>query len=186
MKKCVGFLLALVMLCASMVGALADFKAGDIVTFGQLDQDNNSKNGKEAIEWIVLESNGEEMILLSRYVLTARPFNNRKGNNDYSKSAIRKWLNDTFVKTAFPAKEQKAIVKKKHSSSASESEAQEVSGQETEDKAYLLSYAEVERYFPEKKDRRAVYTDAAIKAINDGSMSFDDLKAYFQQYKDGC
>ena len=45
-------------------------QVGDIITFGNYEQDNKTANGKEAIEWKVLEKdqNGK-MLLISRYAV---------------------------------------------------------------------------------------------------------------------
>ena len=185
MKRVIGFILLLAVLL-SAVSSLAEVKAGDIITFGTYEQDNDKKNGKEPIEWIVLEVNDNQAFVVSRYVLTARQFHNNKRNFDWSKSAIRTWLNDNFL-SAFTGKERKAIIRTTVNNDASQSEDGKASGgKETKDLVFLLSYAEVVKYFPEEKDRAAVYTDAAIKAVNDGSMSFEDLKAAFYKYYDGC
>ena len=48
-------------------------QAGDHVFFGQYEQDNDLKNGPEPIEWLVLEDDGESILLLSRYCLASMP-----------------------------------------------------------------------------------------------------------------
>ena len=53
-------------------------KVGSIVTFGQYEQDNNTGNGPEEIEWIVLDVQDGKSLLLSRYGLDAKPYNTPK------------------------------------------------------------------------------------------------------------
>jgi len=188
MKRMIALMLALSFVCALFVTlpALAEPAPGDIIAFGSFEQDNDKKNGKEPIEWIVLEVDDGQALLVSRYVLTARPFHNSRKTVEWQKSAIRAWLNDAFM-SSFSAKEKKAIVQTTVNNSASESENGKVSGgKNTKDKVFLLSYAEVARFFPKEKDRRAAYTDAAIKASLDGSVSFEERKAFLQEYTDGC
>ncbi len=186
MKKIVSVLLAMICLI-SVASCLAETpKAGDIVTFGHFDQDKNSSNGKEAIEWIVLETDGETAFLLSRYVLDARAYHSSNGKNDWSKSKMRSWLNKTFLEKAFSNKEQKAIVTTTLDNRADQSKSKEINGKETKDKVFLLSYAELEKYFPDQESRKAVYTDTALNAYSDGSMTFAALKEYFQEYYGGC
>ena len=48
---------------------------GDYVTFGTYEQDNNLKNGAEAIEWQVLDKKDCKVLLLSKYALDAKPYN---------------------------------------------------------------------------------------------------------------
>ncbi|MBQ9257207.1 MAG: hypothetical protein IJ181_08850 [Acidaminococcaceae bacterium] len=180
-------MLTLSFVCALFVAlpALAEPRTGDIISFGSFEQDNDKKNGKEPIEWIVLDVTNGKAFLVSRYVLTAREFHT-SNSVEWHKSAIRKWLNDTFLNN-FSEKEQKAIVQTTVDNSASQSDGGKVSGgKDTKDKIFLLSYAEVAQYFPEKKDRRAVYSDAAIKASLDGSTSFKERKSFLQEYYDGC
>ena len=49
------------------------FKVGDIITFGEYEQDGNIINGKEPIEWIVADSNDGNYLLVSRYILDCKP-----------------------------------------------------------------------------------------------------------------
>ena len=42
---------------------------GDTITFGTYEQDNNTSNGKEAIEWTVLDKNGMSVLLISKQAL---------------------------------------------------------------------------------------------------------------------
>ena len=52
-------------------------KLGSIVTFGRYEQDNDPENGQEPIEWFVvdLDKANRRVLLLSRYVLDAYPYN---------------------------------------------------------------------------------------------------------------
>ncbi|MBR6185593.1 MAG: hypothetical protein IKQ41_04965 [Clostridia bacterium] len=187
MKKTLVCLLIAVLALSTALPALSEIKSGDVITFGTFEQNNNSKDGKEPIEWLVLETDGSQAFLLSRYVLTCRKFNGSKSMNlSWSSSSIRKWLNDKFL-DGFSKKEQAAIVTTTVDNSAAQSETGACSGgKETKDKVFLLSYAELNTYFPERADKRAVYTDSAIKAVNDGSMTFAKLKKFLTESYDGC
>ncbi len=72
-------------------------KNGDVVTLGEYEQDNNTSNGKEPIEWIVLHNEDGEVYLLSKYVLDAQQFN----TTDIKECSLDDWLKTTFSKTAF-------------------------------------------------------------------------------------
>lgn len=72
-------------------------KNGDIVTLGEYEQDNNTSNGKEPIEWIVLHNEDDGVYLLSKYVLDAQPFN----TTAVAECSLNEWLKTTFSKTAF-------------------------------------------------------------------------------------
>ncbi len=44
-------------------------EVGDIVYFGAYEQDNNTSNGKEDVEWIVLAKENEKALVISKYAL---------------------------------------------------------------------------------------------------------------------
>ena len=75
MKKLCVWLLGLLLAalpCAAVAEAL---EAGDVVTFGCYEQDDDASNGPEPIEWLVLDADGETATLISRYGLDAKPYN---------------------------------------------------------------------------------------------------------------
>ena len=124
--------------------------SGSIVTFGRYEQDNNIANGLEEIEWIVLDydENDHKALLLSRYGLDAKPFNEIIGNITWEKCSLRSWMNDEFLRSAFTAEEQAAILTTAVDNSASQgySEWDTDGGNNTQDQIFLLSYAEANRY----------------------------------------
>ena len=53
-----------------------DFKiVGSTVTFGSYEQDNDTSNGKEPLEWIVLSYQDGKSLLISKYGLDCQPYN---------------------------------------------------------------------------------------------------------------
>ena len=80
------------------------------------------------VDWIVLEENGEERLLLSKYILEMRRFD--KETNDFDKSEIKEFLNK-YMKTRFTGIDIKEIT--------------------------LLSKDEIECYLPKPKDRQACF-----------------------------
>lgn len=86
-----------------------EVSVGEIISYGQYEQDGKNSNGKEAIEWIVLEVNDEYAIMISRYVLDAARFTNPLRATTYSGSDIRNWLNYDFAGTAFTEKEKAGL-----------------------------------------------------------------------------
>ena len=77
------------------------------VSFGLYEQDNNKDNGKEPIEWIVLNVNNETAYLLSKYCLDNIVFDSN--HESWENSYLFKWLNDEFLNNAF-AKSEKNIL----------------------------------------------------------------------------
>ena len=55
---------------------------------GKYEQDNIIENDKEDIKWIVLEDNGNEVLLLSKYILDFRQYDINYLNNDFYNNAF--------------------------------------------------------------------------------------------------
>lgn len=70
--------------------ALLTCETGDVITFGAYEQDGNSSNGTEAIEWIVLERDGNKVLVLSLYCHEQMPFNNTLAPVTWEKCSLRK------------------------------------------------------------------------------------------------
>ena len=144
---------------------LDDFKTvGNIVTFGHYEQDNVRENGAEDIEWIVLARDGKHILLLSRYALDTMRYNTRQIDVTWEKSGMRKWLNSDFLNTAFSNNEKKVILTTRvdNSSSQGNKKWKIKGGNNTQDKVFLLSYAESGKYFSKDADRKCQPTTYAI------------------------
>jgi hypothetical protein len=136
-------------------------KAGDYVLFGTYEQDNDNANGKENVEWLVLEVKEGKALIISKHALDCRPYNTLWGKVTWANSTIRKWLNDTFLHTAFSSAERAMIADKivrQDKNPAYKTEP----GHATMDKVFLLSIDEVNRYFGSDEARMCVPTAYAI------------------------
>ena len=127
---------------------------GDYITFGTYEQDNNTANGKEDIEWLVLAKENKRILIISKYALDAKPYNNKRENVTWETCTVRTWLNGTFLNEAFSEAEQSII-------------------QTTEDKIFLLSVNEANEYFASDEARMCVPT---AYAIANGARTIDDYK----------
>ena len=94
--------------------------AGSYITFGSYEQDNNTSNGKEAIEWEVLDIKDGKALLVSKYCLDCQPFHIASAGSTWEDCSLRKWLDESFLVEAFSAQEQALIVPTTHTSSADE------------------------------------------------------------------
>ena len=79
MKRAVFVILTAVLLLAYCV-SFADpdqqeFAVGSSVYFGSYEQDNDTEDGAEPIEWLVLAVDNDKALLLSRYALDCQPYN---------------------------------------------------------------------------------------------------------------
>ena len=130
---------------------------GDTLYFGSYEQDNNTSNGKEEIEWIVLDKTQKSILLISKYALASMPYDELYYTDPHTelaweKSSLRKWLNSTFLGAAFSREEQAQIIAKSLDDGCI-------------DKVFLLSEDEVGNYFGSNygsnKARQCVATDYA-------------------------
>ena len=136
-------------------------KVGDTVYFGRYEQDGNDDNGKEKIEWQVLEKKGNKALLISKKFLDLKPYNKECVDITWEKSTIRKWLNKIFINAAFNGKDKKKI-----SITTVENKDNEEygtrGGNTTKDKAFLLSIDEAYKYYKTDKEREANITEYAL------------------------
>ena len=123
---------------------------GSIVTFGRYPQEADGKD-KTPIECIVLEydETSHRALLLSRYGLDVKPYHNSDRAVKWKTSSIRSWLNGAFLITAFTDEERKLIPKTEvdNSNEQGYSGYPTDGGENTQDYIFLLSYAEVRRFF---------------------------------------
>ena len=131
---------------------------GTYITFGTYEQDNKKKNGQEPIEWLVLENNGESILVISKYALDGQPYSNAYDTYAYKPypitweyCSLRAWLNSTFYTTAFTEGERARIqptLLNNKVSGADPFNRNVDGGNDTVDNVFLLSYDEVLKYYP--------------------------------------
>lgn len=123
-------------------------EVGDTITFGRYEQDNNQNNGAENIKWIILAKEENRLLLISQYDIESLPYNSSGGNTTWETCSLRKWLNTTFLTTAFTSKEQSIIpTVEVHAEKAPGFRANP--GNNTRDRVFLLSGQEAEKYLSE-------------------------------------
>ena len=158
MKKGLSVLLALLLFLSLIPSSDGiGFLPGDIIIFGRYEQDNNPANGREPIEWIVLDVQGEKALLISAAVLDTQAYHNSLEDISWEDCTIRSWLNYYFLNTAFTAAEQKQILTTAVSSDKNPRNSTDP-GNITKDKVFLLSYHEAENYFSSDADRQCAAT----------------------------
>lgn len=134
------------------------FQVGRTVTFGTYPQ---TKGGTDStpIEWIILDRDGDNVLLLSRYGLDNQPYNAEWTDVTWENCSLRVWLNNDFLKRAFSAEEQNAIcithiINANQGYSVWDSDG----GNDTQDRIFLLSFAEANKYLG------VVYGDSSMEA----------------------
>lgn len=157
---------------------------GTVVRFGRYEQDDNLENGPEEIEWIVLDFDGKKnrALLLSKYGLDVHKYD-EGGNITWERCSLRTWLNNDFINAAFDQNEQKAILTVRVDNSAGQGfgKWKTKGGKNTEDKVFLLSYAEANRYlgitFDDKNNIRARVAPTAYAVARKANISKSKLTA---------
>ena len=157
---------------------------GNYVAFGSYEQDNDTDNGKEPIEWLVLDydETNHRVLLLSRYGLDAKPFNTERVITSWEECTLRTWLNGEFIINAFSKAEQRAILTTAvDNTTIVEGSSTPItrSGNNTEDKVFLLSYAEANRYLGLTKGTRnniKLRTTPTAYALKQGAFTSDSNK----------
>jgi len=134
---------------------------GDYIKFGSYPQ-TAAGNDDTPIEWLVLENDGETVLLISRYALDNRSYNTTYKSTTWEQCTLRNWLNDEFYNRAFSSDEKKRIVKSNVSADKNPSYSTDP-GNVTKDNVFLLSVVEVKKYFKSDEARRCAVTDYAIQ-----------------------
>ena len=149
---------------------------GDIIKFGNY-YINDSKN-KEPIEWRVLEVSNNKALLITKDAIDCKPYNNewryiecrditwgeyslrQWRDTTWGECSLRQWLNNEFINQAFSKEEQNEIILTNISNPNNASFGTR-GGNNTQDKIFLLSFDEAQKYFKDNKDRECKVTSYA-------------------------
>ena len=212
-KKFLALLLAAVCMVSVVatsnpveVSAKDKYKKGDYITFGSYEQDGNKENGAEPIEWEILDVKNGKLLVISRYILDAKPYNEESGDVTWETCTLRKWLNKDFYDSAFKAGEKKKIVKTKISNPDNKYAKDNNmgygadGGKATKDNVFLLSVSEIRKYYKfnmwEKEYNIGFYPAlmtegtqyAIVNELSTGTISESDYKETFESigYNKNC
>lgn len=150
---------------------LGDIQVGEVVTFGEYEQDSNISNGKEPMQWDVIACEDGRYLLLSHYVIDYMAYDDGRADDTlaaneevsasyctWADSTLRMWCNNTFYNESFSEAEKGYICevtnntgdwidindgKLGHSDVGYEAG----KGCVTQDKVFLLSVEEIRKYF---------------------------------------
>ena len=134
---------------------LKNANVGSYVTLGVYERENNNSNGKEDVEWLVLAKEGNKVLVISKNALDCQQYSTSYTKVTWETCSLRKWLNGTFINNAFSPEEQAMIPTVTVS-------ADKDPGNATQDKVFLLSTTEANRYFTSDEARKCAPTDYAI------------------------
>lgn len=139
-----------------------EFTVGNVICFGHYEQDDNNTNGKDVIEWIVLNNDGKTATLISKYGLDAKPYNGEHNLQvTWEGCSLCKWLNSSFLDAAFTEDEQSRL---QTVSAEFDSKSRYISpSNDTHNKVFLLSAIEADSLFP-SDDARVCKPTKAVEA----------------------
>ena len=137
------------------------FKAGNSITLGNYPQ-TKAGNDNTPIEWLVLESDGETALLISRYALDCKPYNEEFEDTTWEQCTLRGWLNSEFFNKAFSTEEKQYILQSNVSADKNPKYSTNP-GNATKDNVFLLSIVEANKYFKSDDARKCAPTDYAIQ-----------------------
>lgn len=146
MKKKVLFFIVLAMLLSFVFSGCKEEKV-QYISFGAYEQDGDDSNGKEPLEWELLEDKSDCMLVMSRYALDCRAYNDSESDVTWETCSLRQWLNEDFYEEAFNDEEKNKILKA-GAVNNDNSEFETPGGNDTSDRIVLLSIDEAEKYCP--------------------------------------
>jgi hypothetical protein len=136
------------------------YRKGDVFTFGRYPQ--GARGEVKPIQWIVLNRRDDgNLLLISKYALDTKPYNAEDVDVTWETCTLRKWLNGVFYNAAFSAQEQANIVPVTLKNEDNPEDGTK-GGQATQDRVWLLSLREAERYFKDDNSRMCAPTEYAV------------------------
>ena len=134
-------------------------KVGDTIIFGQYEQDGSSADGREFIEWLVLDKNDNALFVITKDALELQKFSLTEDASYWEISFVRSFLNRRFPDNAFnnenPNRVMETTITNYRLANADDAYAdivsvewsdQDMVSYETTDKLFLLSIEELNQY----------------------------------------
>ena len=143
---------------------LENAEVGSTVRFGSYPKGHITSKKKDDIEWLVLDKDGDKLLLITKQVIDCLPFL-RYDQEDmlvtWENSLLRSWLNSEFMDIAFDKGEQ-ALLIRTHVKADGDVYDSSVDP-DTLDKVFVLSAQEVQQVFPDPEDRKCLATQYALE-----------------------
>lgn len=134
-------------------------KKGAYIKFGTYKQ--GKSNNKKPIEWLVLDVKDNKALVISKYALDCKRYHTSNTSVTWETCSLREWLNDDFINVAFSAKER-AMIPTVTVTAGRNPRYGTNPGNTTQDRVFLLSIIEVEKYFSSDNARQCKATEHAI------------------------
>ncbi len=143
--------------------------------------EQNSR-GKQPIEWIVIDTEGDNALLLSRYILDCMLYNISSDNVTWETSSIRFWLNSSFLNNAFQTSERNRIQRIRVDNSHRQAKDSFVSEKNTVDSIFLLSCTEAYQYLGVvwNNGEDTITNSAAAARLTDYARKHSDMYSFLE------
>ncbi len=138
----------------------SNLSIGQTFTMGRYEQDNNPGNGKEPIEWQVLTVQNDRALVISKYALDFREYNDTITDITWENCTLRRWLNGDFYNSSFSEGEKQQILLVTNENPDNPMFGTN-GGNRTQDRIFVLSSDEAQRYFSSDASRICQVTDYA-------------------------
>ena len=148
--------------------ANSSINIGDLISFGAYPQ-TAAGNDSTSIQWMVRETNGDAMLLVSLYALDCVTYNGALTDTSWDQCSLRNWLNGSFYDAAFNSGEKQLILSTQISTDTDT----------TSDKVFLLSASECYQYLPTTDVRMCIPTEYAL----DRGVLYTNSN---REYNEGC
>ena len=132
-----------------LVMKLKNAEAGDTFMLGTYEQDGNTSNGAEEVEWIVLAQEDDKVLVISKYALDCVAYNTEFESSSWETCTLRAWLNEDFYNATFSKAEKKAIATTTVTADSNPMFGTDP-GKDTQDPMFLLSVNETKKYAPDR------------------------------------
>ncbi|MBQ7384744.1 MAG: TIR domain-containing protein [Clostridia bacterium] len=151
---------------------------GDYIYLGSYEQDNDTSNGAEDIEWLVLEVKDGRALLVSKYAIECKSYHSTPVAVDvtWESCSLRTWLNNDFFSSSFSDEEKEIIATATVPSDINNTYFTD-GGNYTLDKVFLLSMTEARNYFYDDAARKCQATPYVC--ANGASLSRKDSYCYW-------
>ncbi len=136
---------------------ISNAKVGDFITLGTFEQDNKSSTKNEDLQWQVLAIENDELLLVTRYAIDCRRYEDQNVYTSWAECSLRKWLNNGFISSTFTEAEKSLIITSDVYADNSNG-FYSWQGEDTQDKVFLLSASEVKTYFKNDTERQCQTT----------------------------
>ena len=137
-----------------------DLRVGDKLRYGAFPQ--GSKGEIQPLMWRVLAVEKDKALIITEQLIDTMQYNSFSDDITWEKCSLRFWLNNTFITSAFGGSLPRRVMVTTNDNPDNPKHGTE-GGAPTEDKVFLLSVEEAEKYFKDNADRMAGVTEYAQK-----------------------